>query len=109
IYVALGFLLLVVFAAMLGVHSGLSFDNSRSAIANSLGTMFFLFLGIFICMMLIFEARSSFILQLPSFLVFILGGSLGLWASLTHKNPSPALTLAALLLPFFTFYAITGF
>lgn len=109
IYVIVGFLTLTAFAAMLGLHSGLSFDNSRSAIANSLGTMFFLFLGIFICMLLIVEARSSFLLQLPSFLVFILGGSMGLWASLTHKNPSPALTLASLLLPFFTFYAITGF
>ena len=108
-YVALGFLLLAGFAASLGVHSGLSFDNSRSAIGNSLGTMFFLFLGIFVCMLLIVEARTSFLLQLPSFFVFILGGSLGLWASLTHKNPSPALTLSALLLPFFTFYAITGF
>jgi hypothetical protein len=48
-------------------------------------------------------------LQLPSFLVFILGGSMGLWASLTYKSPSPALTISALLLPFFTFYAITGF
>ncbi len=109
LYLALGFLLLVAFAAMLGLHGGLSFDNSRSAIANSLGTMFFLFLGVFVCMMLIVEARSSFILQLPSFLVFILGGSMGLWASLTHKNPSPALTLSSLLLPFFTFYAVTGF
>src|SRR6185369_1893548 len=109
IYVAVGYLMLTAFAAMLGMHSGLSFDNSRSAIANSLGTMFFLFLGIFICMLLIVEARSSFLLQLPSFLVFILGGSMGLWASLTHKNPSPALTLSSLLLPFFTFYAITGF
>lgn len=109
IYVGLGFLMLAGFAAMLGMHSGLTYDNSRSAIGNSLGTMFFLFLGIFVCMMLIVEARSSFMLQLPSFLIFILGGSLGLWASLTHKNPSPALTLSALLLPFFTFYAITGF
>lgn len=109
VYVALGYLLLVVFAAMLGLHSGLSWDNSRSAIANSLGTMFFLFLGVFICMMLIVEARSSFLLQLPSFLVFILGGSMGLWASLTHKNPSVALTIGAFLLPFFTFYSITGF
>ncbi|MFN0056685.1 MAG: ABC transporter permease subunit [Planctomycetales bacterium] len=108
-YVALGFLTLVVFASMLGLHGGLSFDNSRSAIANSLGTMFFLFLGVFICMMLIVEARASFLLQLPSFLVFILGGSMGLWASLTHKNPSPALTFSAFCLPFFTFYSITGF
>ena len=109
IYVALGFLMLVVFAVMLGLHGGLSFDNSRSAIANSLGTMFFLFLGVFICMMLIVEARASFLLQLPSFLVFILGGSMGLWASLTHKNPSPALTFSAFILPFLTFYSITGF
>lgn len=108
-YLVLGLLLMASFAAMLGLHAGLSFDNSRAAIANSLGTMFFLFLGVFLCMLLIVEARSSFLLQLPSFLVFILGGSLGLWASLTHKNPSPALTLSALLLPFFTFYAITGF
>jgi ABC-type Na+ efflux pump permease subunit len=109
IYVALGFLLLVVFAAMLGLHSGLSFDNSRSAIGNSLGTMFFLFLGVFICMMLIIESRSSFLQQMTSFLVLILGGSMGLWASLTHRNPSAALTACAFQLPFFTFYAITGF
>lgn len=109
LYVSLGFLALVVFSAMLGLHGGISFDNSRSAIANSLGTMFFLFLGIFICMMMILEARSSFWLQLPSFLIFILGGAIGLSASLTHKNQSSALTLSAFMLPFFTFYAITGF
>jgi ABC-type transport system involved in multi-copper enzyme maturation permease subunit len=108
-YIVLGFLTLICFAAMLGLHSGLSYLISRTAIANSLGTMFFLFVGIFICMILILQARASFGLQLPSFLVFILGGSLGLWASLTHRNPSPALTLAAGILPFCTFYAITSF
>ena len=109
VYVSLGFVLLVIFAAVLGLHSGLSFDNSRSSIANSLGTMFFLFLGVFICMMLIVEAKSSFLQQMTSFLVFILGGSMGLWASLTNRNPSPALTSAAFQLPFFTFYSITAF
>ena len=108
-YIGLGQLTLVLFAAMLGLHSGLSYGISRTAIANSLGTIFFLFIGIFICMILILQARASFGLQLPSFLVFILGGSLGLWASLTHRNPSPALTLAAGILPFCTFYAITSF
>ena len=108
-YIGLGQLTLVLFAAMLGLHSGLSYGISRTAIANSLGTVFFLFIGIFICMILILQARASFGLQLPSFLVFILGGSLGLWASLTHRNPSPALTLAAGILPFCTFYAITSF
>ena len=109
VYISLGFFSLVTFAAMLGLHSGLSYSISRIAIVNSLGTIFFLFVGIFICMILILQARSSFGLQLPSFLVFILGGSLGLWASLTHRNPSPALTLAAGILPFCTFYAITSF
>lgn len=109
VYISTGLLTLVLFGAMLGLHSGLSYGNSRTAIANSLGTVFFLFVGIFICMILILQARASFGLQLPSFLVFILGGSLGLWASLTHRNPSPALTLAAGILPFCTFYAITSF
>ena len=108
-YLMIGFLGLVAFAAMLGVHAGLSFDSSRASIANSLGTMFFLFVGVFIFMMLLVEARSSFYLQVQSFLVFILVGSLALYASLTNKNPSSALTLSALTLPFLTFYAITEF
>ena len=108
-YVTAGYLMLAIFSAMLGIHSAISFDNSRTAISNSLGTIFFLFVGIFICMVLIVEARSSFALQLPSFLIFIVGGSIGLWASLTHRNPSNALTLAAGILPFGTFYAITAY
>lgn len=109
VYVFLGFAALFCFSAVLGLHSGLSYASSRTAIANSLGTVFFLFVGIFICMMLVVEARSSFALQFPPFLVFILGGSLGLMASLTRKHPAPALRLSAFLLPFLTFYAITSF
>lgn len=109
IYLGCGFAVLTGFAAMLGLHFGLTYGSSRQAIANSLATMFFLFVGIFICMLLIVQARSSFAVQLPSFLVFILGGSIGLWATLTHRNPSPALTLSAAVLPFCTFYAITSF
>ncbi len=109
VYLLLGFAVLLGFSAMLGLHFGLTYGSSRQAIANSLATMFFLFVGIFICMLLIVQARSSFAVQLPSFLIFILGGSIGLWATLTHRNPSPALTLAAAVLPFCTFYAITSF
>lgn len=109
VYVLLGLAVLALFAAMLGVHQGLTYEMSRQAIAHSLGTMFFLFVGIFVCMMLIVEARSSYSLQILPFLVFILGGSLGLFASLSHKNPSPALMLSAGILPFFTFYSITSF
>ncbi len=109
VYLCIAYLVLCMFAAMLGLHSGLSYDNSRSAIANSLGTMFFLFVGIFIFMLLLLEARSSFFLQFQSFLVFIGMGSLALYASLSHRNPSPALRLAALALPFLTFWTITEF
>lgn len=108
-FVLTGYLVLVVFSAVLGLHSGLSYDRSRAAIANSLGTMFFLFIGIFVFMLLLIEASSSFWLQLPSFIVFILFGSIALFASLSHKNPSTALLVSAMPLPFFTFYAITEF
>jgi len=109
VYVAVGFLVLTIFAAMLGLHSGLSFERSRMAIANSLGTLFFLFIGIFIFMLLLVEARSSFAQQFASFVVFILAGSIALYASLSHRNPSAALMLSAGMLPFLTFYAITEF
>jgi len=109
VYLLVGFSMLSVFAAMLGLHSGLTFEASRLAIGNSLGTLFFLFIGIFVFLMLLVEASGSFASQLLSFIVFIGLGGIGLWASLTHKNPSPALTLAAGWLPFVTFYSITEF
>jgi ABC-type transport system involved in multi-copper enzyme maturation permease subunit len=109
VYIVIGFVMLTVFAAMLGLHSGLSYERSRTAIANSLGTIFFLFIGIFIFMLLLVEARSSFAQQFASFVVFILAGSIALYASLSHKNPSSALMLSAGMLPFLTFYAIVEF
>ena len=108
-YIVVGYLVLVAFAAMLGLHFGLSFESSRTAILTSLGTIFFLFIGIFIFMMLLVEARSSFSQQLISFLVFIVAGSIGLWWVLTQRNPSSALMLAAGGLPFLTFYSLTEF
>ncbi len=104
-----GFLTLIIFAVVLGLHMGLTYDNSRSAIGGSLGTMFFLFVGIGIFMILLVQARSSFALQLQSFLVFIVVGSAALHSALTHRNPSRALAISAWLLPFLTFYAITSF
>ncbi len=104
-----GFFALMIFAIVLGLHMGLTYDNSRSAIGGSLGTMFFLFVGIAIFMILLVQARSSFALQLQSFLVFIVVGSAALHSVLTHRNPSHALAISAWLLPFLTFYAITSF
>jgi ABC-type transport system involved in multi-copper enzyme maturation permease subunit len=109
IYVVVGFGALAIFSAMLGVHHGLTYEASRQAIAHSLGTMFFLFVGVFVCMMLIVEARASYALQILPFLVFILGGSVGLYLSLSAKNPAPALMIAAGTLPLLTFWAITSF
>lgn len=109
IYLGVGFLILVAFAAMLGLHSGLGRESSRQAIANSMGTIFFLFVGIFILLILLVETRGSFANQIQAFLLFILAGGLGLVQSLTHHNPSPALRLAGGLLPLITFYAITTF
>jgi len=109
LYLSVAFLVLNIFAVTLGIHAGLTYQNSRTAIGHSLGTMFFLFIGIFIFMLLLVEARSSFAIQLQSFILFIGFGSLGLYTSLTYRNPSGALTLASIMLPFLTFYAITDF
>ncbi len=109
VYLSIAFLVLNIFAVTLGIHAGLTYQNSRVAIGHSLGTMFFLFIGIFIFMLLLVEARSSFAIQLQSFILFIGFGSLGLYSSLTYRNPSGALTLASIVLPFLTFYAITDF
>ena len=109
LYLLLGLAALAAFCAMLGLHSALSYDISREAILHALGTVFFLFVGTFLCLVMIIEARASFTFQILPFMVFLFGGFAGLWASLCHRNPSGALTLAALLLPFLTFYAIMGF
>ncbi len=109
IYLCVAYVVLSIFAVTLGLHAGLTYENSRHAIGHSLGTMFFLCVGIFIFMLLLVEARSSFAIQLQSFILFIGFGSLGLYSSLTYRNPSNALTLASLVLPFLTFYAITDF
>lgn len=109
VYITIGFTVLVLFSSLLGLHSGLSFESSRAAIGNSLGTVFFLFVGIVIFMILLVEARSSFEIQFQSFIVFIVLGSIGLYASLTRRNQSRALTIAAGVLPFLTFYAITEY
>jgi hypothetical protein len=74
-----------------------------------MGTIFFLFIGIFILMILLVETRGSFGNQIGAFILFIGVGSLGLGQSLTFRNPSPALWMAGGLLPVLTFYAITTF
>ncbi len=104
-----GLLVMDVFAAMLGIHCGMIYSQSRTAIGTSLGTLFFLFLGVATCMMIMMSFRGSFERQLPPFLAIILGGGTGLFVAMGSRNPSPAIALAAFGLPFLTFFAITSF
>ncbi len=104
-----GIVTMNIFAASLGIHCGMTYANSRNAIGVSLGTIFFLFLGVAACMIMMVKFSSSFQNQLPPFLAAILGGGVGLYVALGVRNPSPAITLASLTLPFATFFAITSF
>jgi ABC-type transport system involved in multi-copper enzyme maturation permease subunit len=108
-YVLLGLAVLYLFAATLGIHAGITYPNSRSAIATSLGTMFFLFLGIATCMRMMISFSGSFQAQLQPFLAFMIGGGIGLYAALGARNPSTAIGLASFACPFATFYAIASF
>jgi hypothetical protein len=105
-YAIIDGLLLAHFSAMLGLHSAITYTNSRAAVANSLGTIFFLLIGIGICAGLIVLSDRQFGRQLLSFLIFIGAGSVALFASLGAKNPSRAIALVALLTPFWSFYCV---
>ncbi len=108
-YIILGALTLYVFVTMLGIHSGLNYVAGRTATLASLGTVFFLCVGIAICMTIMVSFRGAFQLQLAPFLVMILGGGAALFASLGWRNPSSAIFFASFGLPLITFYAITQF
>ena len=85
------------------------YANSRTAISVSLGTVFFLFLGVITCIFMMISFSGSFQVQLAPFLAFILGGGVGMYVSLGIRNPSPAIFVASLCVPFATFYAIVSF
>ncbi len=106
VYFLIDYALLCHFSAMLGLHAALTYTNSRVAIANSLGTIFFLMVGILICATLIILSDREFGRQLLSFLIFIGAGSVALFGSLGAKNPSNAIALVALNTPFWSFYCI---
>jgi ABC-type transport system involved in multi-copper enzyme maturation permease subunit len=109
VFVVFALAVLYVFVNMLGVHCGMNYSNSRTAIGVSLGVVFLLFLGVVTCMLIMILFGGSFQTQLTPFLAFILGGSLGLYVTLGYRNPSPAIQVASLLLPLATFYCITSY
>ena len=106
VFFLLDFCLLCHFAAMLGLHAAITYTSSRTAVANSLGTIFFLMVGILLCSFLIALSDREFGRQLLSFMIFIGAGSVALFGSLGAKNPSHAIALVSILTPFWTFYCI---
>lgn len=107
-YLILGLGVLYAFAAMLGLHSGLTYPSSRNAIAASLGTVFFLFIGVAVCMRVMLAFSGSFQAQLHPFLAFMIGGGAGLYLALGARNPSNAIAVASFVCPLATFYALTS-
>ncbi|MCI0333292.1 MAG: ABC transporter permease subunit [Planctomycetes bacterium] len=104
-----GLIVLTVFAATLGLHAGITYANSRTAIATSIGTLLFLFLGIATCMRIMLAFTDTFEYQFGAFLGAIAGGSLAMYVALGWRNPSSALGWASGITPFLTFFIITSF
>jgi ABC-type transport system involved in multi-copper enzyme maturation permease subunit len=109
IFTCIALMVMDLFVSMLGIHCGMIYSQSRVAIGTSLGTVFFLFLGVATCMLIMLMFRGSFGRQLAPFLFIILGGGTGLYLAIGSRNPSPAITISSFLLPFLTFFAITSF
>ncbi len=107
-YVWAGWLVMVFFVATLGVHVGMNYVSSRTAIAISLGTVFFLFVGIAVCMRIMVAFSNSFQVQLQPFFAFMVGGGVGLHFALNSRNRSAAIGLASFLCPVLTFYVLTS-
>jgi ABC-type Na+ efflux pump permease subunit len=96
------------FAVVLGLHVSLRNTNSRLAIANTLGTIFFLSVGTLICIYLIVVNGGSFANQWFSFISFLVLGIGGLLYVLSADRPSPALTLASVICPLAMFYCVVN-
>ncbi|MEX2168757.1 MAG: ABC transporter permease subunit [Pirellulales bacterium] len=109
VFLAVGLLVMFAFAAMLGLHAGMAYPNSRHAVSTSLGTLLFLFLGVATCMRMMLAFSQSFQHQYLAFSGFMVGGGVGLFAALGVRNPSSAIALASFVAPFATFYVITSF
>jgi ABC-type Na+ efflux pump permease subunit len=108
LYLIAGMAVLNVFVTVLGLHCGMSYAGSRQAIAVSLGTVFFLFLGVVTSMVMLVSFSGNVEAQLTPFLACIIGGAIGLYVALGWHTPSPALALASAILPLAMFYSITS-
>jgi ABC-type Na+ efflux pump permease subunit len=101
-------LLMFAFVLALGIHVSLRVVNTRLALANVLGTVFFLCVGTLIAIYLIVINGGNFANQWFSFIGFLVVGIGGLWWVLTGNRPSTALSIAATACPMAMFYAVTN-
>jgi len=99
-------LVLFTFVIVLGIHVSLRIPNSRVAIAQTLGTVFFLSIGTLISIYVIVINGGSFANQWVSFIAFLVVGIGGLWYVLTTDRPSTAINIASVLCPLAMFYCI---
>ncbi len=102
------FAVIIAFVMVLGLHVSLRIENSRLAVVNTLGTVFFLSVGTIVSIYLIVINGGSLGNQLLSFSAFICLGIGGLWWVLSADRPSAALTLASILCPFAMFYCVVN-
>jgi ABC-type transport system involved in multi-copper enzyme maturation permease subunit len=109
LYVLGGLAVLYAFAATLGLHAGMTYANSGAAVATSLGTVFFLFVGVGVCMYIMIAFSGSFSAQFLPFFAFMVFGGVGLYSVLGLRNPSSAIGVASFACPVATFYAITSY
>ncbi|HAY78630.1 MAG TPA: hypothetical protein DCY79_02350, partial [Planctomycetaceae bacterium] len=91
VFLVMGLAVICFFVMMLGIHCGLIYSNSRTAVTISIGTVFFLFVGVATCIYMMVSFGGSFQTQLLPFLSLILGGGVGLFAALGARNPSSAM------------------
>ena len=100
-------LILIAFTVMLGIHVALPrAATSRQAIAQSLGTVFFLSVGTLLCIYLI-VINGRFEYQWLSFSAFLfLAGVGGCYYVLCGERPCGSLLLASCLCPLAVFYPV---
>jgi ABC-type transport system involved in multi-copper enzyme maturation permease subunit len=113
VYLLAGWGIMTLFVAMLGIHCGMMYANSQTAISVSLGTLFFLLVGIGICIALMVALGdpygASFQVQYWPFVGIMAPGSLGLYLALGAGRPSRAIAVTAVVCPAATFWAITSY
>jgi ABC-type Na+ efflux pump permease subunit len=98
-------LVLLSFAAVLGIHVALRTPNSQVAILHALSTVFFLTVGTLVCIALILINRQ-FEYQWGSFVFFLIAGIGGLWYVLNGERPSAALSWASWFCPLAVLYSV---